>query len=129
MKKSLWMMSLLPALLVAPAALAAEAQVKVGTGVEKNEVVGAAESFTVAPNTRIYSWARVTGAEGSKVTFVFLKDGQEASKVEVNVPRSPYRTHAFKTIRAGDAGSWTVKVVGADGAELGSASFQVTLGS
>jgi hypothetical protein len=116
---------LLPVLLLTTSAFAAgTADVKVGTGVEKYEITGASDSFTVAPNTRIYAATKLTGAEVGTVTVVWSKDGQEVSKTELKVPRSSYRTHAYRTFRAGDSGAWTVKVVGADGAELGSASFK-----
>jgi hypothetical protein len=117
---------LLPALLLTTSALAAgTADVKVGTGVEKYEVVGATDNFTVPANTRIYAAAKLTGAEVGTVNIVWSKDGKEVSKKELNVPRANYRTHAYRTFRAGDTGAWTAKVVGTDGTELGSISFQV----
>jgi len=117
---------LLPALLLATSALAAgTADVKVGTGVEKYEVVGATDNFTVPANTRLYAAAKLTGAEVGTVNIVWSKDGKEVSKKELNVPRANYRTHAYRTFRAGDTGAWTAKVVGSDGTELGSISFQV----
>jgi hypothetical protein len=109
----------------APAAVAAE--VKIGTAVVNHEIEGEATAFTVAPDTRLYAWVKVTGAADSTITVAFLKDGAEVSKVELSVPRSPYRTHAYKTIRAGDAGSWTASVRSADGAELTKADFTVAL--
>jgi Protein of unknown function (DUF2914) len=117
---------LLPALLLATTAFAqAKADVKVGTSIEKYEVQGASDTFTVPADTKLYAGTKVSGVENDKVTVVFLKDGAEASKVELKVPRSPYRTHAYKTIRAGDSGNWTVKVLGPDGTELGSTQFKV----
>jgi hypothetical protein len=117
---------LLPALLLTTTAFASgKADVKVGTAIEKYEVQGASDTFTVPANTKLYAGTKVSGIENEKVTVVFLKDGAEASKVELKVPRSPYRTHAFKTIRAGDSGNWTVKVLGPDGSELGSTNFKV----
>lgn len=116
---------LLPALLLTTTAYAAEATVKVGTGVEKYEIVGASDSFTVAPNTRLYAATKLTGVEPGTVNVVWSKDGTEVSKTELKVPRASYRTHAYRTFRAGDTGAWTAKVVGTDGTELGSTSFQV----
>ena len=72
----------------------------------------------VAAGTKIYAWTKVAGAADSKITVTFLKDGKETSTIELAVPKSPYRTQAYKTFRAGDAGSWTAVVKGADGAEL-----------
>jgi hypothetical protein len=117
---------LLPVLLLAtPAFAQASADVKVGTAIEKYEVQGASDTFTVPAGTKLYAGTKVSGVENDKVTVVFLKDGAEASKVELKVPRSPYRTHAYKTIRTGDSGNWTVKVLGPDGSEIGSTSFKV----
>ena len=104
----------------------ASAEVKVGTAVEKMELQGEASSFKVAAGTKIYVWAKVTGAADSTVTTVFSM-GDRTSKVELKVPRSPYRTNAYRTFRAGDGGSWTVKVLAADGAELGTAAFTVVI--
>ena len=121
---------LLPALLLTTTAFAAgKADVKVGTAIEKYEVQGSSDTFKVAPETKLYAGAKITGLEDSTITVVFLKNGAEASKKELKVPRSPYRTHAYKTIRTGDSGNWTVKVLGPDGAEIGSTDFKVEVGS
>ena len=102
------------------------AEVKVGTGVEKMELQGEAASFKVAAGTKLYAWTKVSGAADSTITVVFSK-GDRTTKQELKVPRSPYRTNAYRTFRAGDAGSWTVKVLAADGAELGKAEFSVEI--
>ncbi len=128
MSKTAWMKYLLPALLLTTTAFAAgSADVKVGTGVEKYEIVGASDTFTVAPNTRIYAATKLTGVEPGTVTVVWSKDGKEVSKTELKVPRATYRTHAYRTFRAGDTGSWTARIVGSDGTELASSTFQVTV--
>jgi hypothetical protein len=111
----------------APAADAkASAEVKVGTAVEKMELQGEAASFKVAAGTKIYVWTKVTGAADSTITVVFSKGGR-TSKQELKVPRSPYRTNAYRTFRQGDEGAWSAKVVAADGTELGSATFSVEI--
>ena len=102
------------------------AEVRVGTGVEKMELQGEAASFKVAAGTKLYAWTKVTGAADSTISFIFAK-GDKTSKQELKVPRSPYRTHAYRTFRKGYVGAWTAKVMGADGAELGSASFTVEI--
>lgn len=104
----------------------ASAEVKVGTGVEKMEIQGESTSFKVPAGTKIYAWTKVAGAADSTVTVVFSK-GERSSKQELKVPHSPYRTNAYRTFRAGDAGDWTVKVLSADGAELGKADFTVEI--
>jgi hypothetical protein len=122
-----------PVLVLLAAGFAAHAQdakpsaeVKVGTGVEKMEIQGESAAFKVAAGTKIYAWAKVAGAAESTVTVVFSM-GERTSKMELKVPRSPYRTNAYRTFRAGDAGNWTVKVLSADGAELGKADFTVEI--
>jgi hypothetical protein len=101
------------------------AEIKVGTGVEKMDLQGEATSFKVAVGTKIYVWTKVTGAADSTITVVFTK-GDRSAKQELKVPRSPYRTNAYRTFRQGDDGAWTVKVLAADGSELGAAEFTVT---
>ena len=130
---------ILPALLIIPfvgisayllraqaakAAGPASAEVKVGRGVDKLELQGESGAFKVAPGTRIYAWTKVTGAADSTIAFVFTS-GAKSSRQELRVPRSPYRTHAYRTFRKGDEGPWTVAVVSSNGAELGKAEFAV----
>lgn len=126
-----WMkLSLLSVLLLTTSALAAgTAEVKVGTGIEKTQLVGATTTFKVAPDTRIYAGTLVTGVDNSTVTVVWFKDDKEISSTELKVPRSPWRTHAYRTFRAGESGSWTAKVLDSSGAELGSTSFTVEVSS
>ena len=118
---------LLPALLSAQTtAIRPHAELKTGTAVEKMEIAGEATGFKVAAGTRIYVWAKVMGAANTTVTFVFNK-GDKTSKQELKVPRSPYRTHAYRTFRKGDEGEWTVRLLGDQDAELGAATFKVEL--
>ncbi len=101
------------------------ADVKVGTAVEKMELTGEATDFKVPAGTKIFVWTKVWEA-GNSVTVVFSK-GKATTKVELKVPHSPYRTHAFRTFRKGDDGSWTAQVLAADGTELGAAAFTVEI--
>lgn len=103
-------------------------EVKVGSGIEGKDLTGAADQFKVAANTRLYVWAKVSGvAADGKVTLAFFKGGKEAYRRELTVAGSPYRLNAYRTFRAGDAGDWTAKALGPDGAELASASFKVEI--
>ena len=101
------------------------AEVKVGTAVEKMELTGEASDFKVPAGTKLFVWTKVWEA-GDSATVVFLK-GKATTKVELKVPHSPYRTHAFRTFHKGDDGSWTAQVLAADGTELGSAAFTVEI--
>ena len=102
------------------------AELKTGTGVEKMEIVGEGSAFNVAPDTRIYVWAKVMGVTDGTVTVVF-KQGDKTSKQALKIPHSPYRTNAYRTFRKGDAGEWTVTLVGDQDAILGAATFTVAL--
>jgi len=118
------------ALLFAPegAKPAAQTEIKVGTGIEAKEVAGAADSFKIAPDTKLYAWAKVAGvAADAKVTVAFFKGDKEAYKRELTVAGVPYRLNAYRTFRVGDDGDWTAKVLGPDGAELAAAAFKVEI--
>lgn len=116
-----------PAILQGTEAAAPAAEIKVGLGIEKMTITGEATTFKVAAGTKIYVWTKVSGCADSKITIAFHKGEKESSKQELNVPRSPYRTNAYRTFRAGDEGEWTAKILDADGKEIGTASFQVEL--
>ncbi len=103
-------------------------EVKVGLGVDKLELTGAADSFEIAPDVKIYAWARVRDvAADSKVTIAFKSGDKVAYSKEFTIPSTPYRIYAYKTFRKGDAGDWTIAVSGPDGKDLGSTAFKVTL--
>lgn len=106
-------------------AAAPAAELKVGLGVEKMKITGEAADFRIAAGTKVFAWTRVSGCADSKITIAFSKGDQVVSRQELDVPHSPYRTHAYRTFRAGDEGEWTAKVLTADGAEIGSVSFKV----
>ncbi len=114
-----------PAFFQSAEAAAPAAELKVGLGVEKMEITGEAAAFKVAAGTKVFVWTKVSGCADSKITIAFHKGDKEASKQELNVPRSPYRTHAYRTFRAGDEGEWTAKVLTAEGKEIGSVTFKV----
>jgi len=127
MRRALHAAILCPTLLLAQAtAIRPHAELKTGTAVEKLELVGESASFKVAAGSKIYVWAKVMGAADTTVSFVFSK-GDKTSKQALKVPRSPYRTHAYRTFRKGDEGEWTVTLIGAQEAVLGSATFKVEL--
>jgi hypothetical protein len=107
---------------------AAKAELKVGTSVEAKEIVGAAEAFKIAADTKLFAWAKVFGlAPEDKVTLAFVKGDKEAYKKELTVGGSTWRLNAYKTFRAGDAGDWVVNLSGPDGAELASTKFKVEI--
>ena len=99
-------------------------EVKVGTGIETHNVVGAAETFP-AETQRVYGWTRVTGAtDVTGITHVWSLGGKEMSRVDLKVKGSPFRTWSYKTV-AGMPGNWLLEVKDDQGVVLGSASFTV----
>jgi hypothetical protein len=121
-----FLLSTLACVALAAQAPKPSAEIKVGTAVEKMELQGEATTFKVAAGTKLFAWVKVAGAADSAITVAFSK-GDRITKQELKVPRSPYRTNAYRTFRKGDEGAWTVKVLGADGAELGAAAFTVEM--
>ena len=105
----------------APAADGASAEVKAGTGVVKKEVVGEATSF--AKGTKVWAWSKVLGAKGTTVKHVWKRDGAVLWEKELAIGSNQWRIYTRRTVSK--AGSYTVDVVGADGAVLGSVSFTV----
>ncbi len=107
---------------------ASSTEVKAGLGLDKMELTGASETFEIAPDTRIYGWARVKGvAAGSNVAIAFKKGDKEVYREEVSIPSVPYRINAYRTFRSGDAGDWKLVIAGADGKELASTAFKVEI--
>jgi len=110
------------------AAAPATTEVKVGLGIENLDLTGATDSFQVAPDTKIYAWARVADvAPGSTVTLTFRKGDKDVYHREVTIPSVPFRIHAYKTFRSGDGGEWKAVLTGAESKELGSVAFKVEI--
>ncbi len=110
------------------AAQASATEVKVGLGIDKLDVTEAADSFKVAPDTKIYGWARVRDvAAGSNVSIVFSKGDKEVYRKEVSIPSVPYRINAYRTFRSGDAGDWKLSIAGPDAKEIASMTFKVEI--
>lgn len=104
------------------------AELKVGTAVEKKDIVGAADQFKIAPNTKLYAWARIDGIPaGGKVTLAFFRGETKAFARELPVGGSPWRLNAYKTFRTGDGGDWTARALGANGAQIASVAFKVEI--
>ena len=112
----------------AAAAPASATEVKVGLGIENLDVTGASDSFNIAPDTKVYGWARVRDvAADSAVSIIFKKGDKEVYKKEVTIPSVPYRINAYRTFRSWDAGEWTLSIVGPGAKELASTTFKVEI--
>jgi hypothetical protein len=117
-----------PAELQAASPTASTTELKAGLGIENMDLTGAADSFKVAPDTKIYAWARVKDvAAGSSVSLAFKKGDKEVYRKEITIPSVPYRIDAYRTFRSGDAGDWKIILAGADGKELASTDFKVEI--
>ena len=98
----------------------ASAEVKVGTGVEKHEIVGEAQSFTAG--TTVWVWSKITNGEGA-VKHVWKRDGKEVWTATLKVGGKQWSTQSRRTIPK--AGAWEVDVQTEDGKSLGTVSFAV----
>lgn len=98
----------------------ASAEVKVGTGVEKHEIAGEANSFPAG--TTVWVWSRVTNGEGN-IKHVWKRDGKEVWTATLPVGSKLWSTQSRRTIPA--AGAWEVDVQTEAGAALGTVSFTI----
>lgn len=104
----------------AAAASAASAEVKAAKGVDKKEPVEPGDTF--AAGTKVWIWTRVTGAAGTTIKHVWKKDDKQVWQASLKIGGPKWTTSSRRQLKAG---SYTVEVVGADGASLGSVSFTV----
>ncbi len=98
----------------------ATADVKVGTGVEKHEIVGEAATFPAG--TTVWVWSLVTNGEGN-IKHVWKRDGKEVWTATLPVGSKRWSTQTRRAIPA--AGSWAVDVQTEAGASLGTVSFTI----
>ena len=98
----------------------ATAEVKVGTGVEKHEIVGEAATFPTG--TTIWVWSRVLNGEGN-IKHVWKRDGKDVWTATLKVGSKRWSTQSRRAIPT--AGSWSVDVQTEAGASLGTVSFTI----
>jgi hypothetical protein len=101
-------------------AAGASAEVKVGTGVEKHEIVGEAASFPTG--STVWVWSRVVNGEGN-IKHVWKRDGKDVWTATLAVGSKRWSTQSRRAIPT--AGSWTVDVQNEAGASLGTVSFTI----
>src|SRR5512138_1467013 len=102
-----------PAKPAPPAAGDASAEVKVGTGVEKHEVVGETTSF--AKDSVVWAWSRVSNGEPS-VKHVWKLNGKEVWSMSLAINSKRWSTFTRHTVRT--AGNWEVEVTTEAGASI-----------
>jgi hypothetical protein len=100
----------------------------VATGVQDREPVGADSAFSADVDT-VYFYTVLEGEFGERqLEHVWLRDGEEVARVPLTVRGPRFRTWSSKTIPSDGAGSYTVRLVDEDDAELASVDFTVGSG-
>lgn len=86
-----------------------------------------APALSFATGERVYCWTRVLdGAPGDFIYHVWFHEGREIQSVELAVEAGHWRTWSYKTLFAGQTGSWRVEIHNARGETLGGYEFTAT---
>lgn len=100
-------------------------QAVVATGVENREPMGTDSTFSADVGTLYFYTVFEGDFEPMMVEHVWMHDGQEVARIPLTVQGPRWRTWSSKKIPPDWTGSWTVKVVDADGNEYGVVDFTV----
>lgn len=98
----------------------ATAEVKAAKGVANREPVE--EGTTFDAGTTVWCWSLIRNAEGA-VQHVWKKDGTAVWTANLKVRSKRWTTYSRRKLSK--PGSYSVDVVGADGAVLGSVAFTI----
>ena len=101
-------------------ATAATAEVKAAKGVENREPVE--EGTTFAAGTTVWCWSLLRNSEGA-AKHVWKKDGKPVWTANHKIRSKRWTTYSRRKLSK--PGSYSVDVVGADDAVLGSVSFTI----
>jgi|GEM_PF-2865656 len=98
----------------------------IATGVTDREPIGADDAFEIGVE-RIWAWVKVKNdGPPTQVTMVWRKGDEVAFRYTLDIGTSPsWRTWSNKTLRAWDAGDWTVDVLDANGLRVDALHFEV----
>ena len=101
------------------------ARAVVGTGVDKSEPVGAAETFP-ATTEKVTCFIEATNIpKDMDISFVWTHGGKELLKTTLPLKAGPrWRTYAEKNLR-GMKGDWKVEIKDAEGKVLKEVKFKV----
>jgi hypothetical protein len=101
------------------------ARALIGTGVENQEPVGAAEAFP-ASTEKVYCFIEAQNiGKDMEISFVWLYGGKEVRKINLLLKAGPkWRTWAYKNI-GGQKGDWKVEIKDAEGKLLKDIPFKV----
>jgi hypothetical protein len=98
-----------------------------GSRFEDGDCTGSTDRFSVSADPRPSVCIRVVHPrEKEDVVVVWEKSGGSARRSKVSIkPTHAYRTRAYLLLRREYVGSWTVRILSADGVELASHAFEV----
>jgi len=101
------------------------ARLVVGTGVEKSEPVGTAETFPVSTE-KVYCFIEATQIQkDTEISFVWSYGGKEMLKTTIPLKAGDkWRTYANKNLR-GLKGEWKVEIKDSDGKVLKDVKFKM----
>ena len=101
------------------------ARLVVGTGVDKGEPVGVAETFP-ASTEKVYCFLEATQIpKDTEISFVWVYGGKEMLKTTLPLKAgAKWRTYANKNLRA-SKGEWKVEIKDPDGKVLKDVKFKV----
>ena len=101
------------------------ARAVIGTGVDKSEPVGAAETFPAATEKVTCFIEAANIPKDMDISFVWTHGGKELLKTTLPLKAGPrWRTYAEKNLR-GMKGDWKVEIKDADGKALKEVKFKV----
>jgi hypothetical protein len=100
-----------------------EVQLLLGSGVEDREVVAFDEGHAPAAGDTVYAWTLVKGFPGGSVEQVWSREGVEVARHTLSIGSARrWRSWSHQRVRPG---SYEVRVLGPDGAELAKQTFTV----
>lgn len=97
----------------------------VGKDVVDHELVGEADRF--AEGKRVWYWTLIQGGTaGESIDHVWLHDGEEVSRVRLEVGGERWRTTSYKDLAPGSEGDWAVEARDEAGRLLARSEFRCT---
>ena len=113
-----------------PAAVSADSlsitDLAFGTGIEDRAVIGVDTAFTVNQG-RVYCWTVVSDAgEADTIYHTWFLGEREVQSIALGVRGARWRTHSYKTLGQGMAGTWRVEVTDRSGRMLAEGAITVT---
>lgn len=100
--------------------------IKFASSIEDRMPVGIDSVFSVEVG-KVYCWSVVSGVQDTMQIFhVWNHEGQEKSRVPIQVAGSYFRAFTFQTIDRSMIGNWTVYIVDESNTVLGLAKFRIS---